>query len=169
MAAVTPRRGPNGITLFDDFDLGKNEEGGWFLREDVRCEAPFLAGDPWELEDDEGGKADVSKAGLLTVRKGFRWDGPSIPDGLRWVPGLLTDNFIGPSCFHDAIARRCRQGEINYRMWKLRADTLLVGLCEIEGMWWPKREAIALAMRTDKARRAFTPQPATDAVFYVLP
>lgn len=168
-AKATPVHGDDGLTLFDDLDFGKNEAGGYFLREDCLCEAPYLAGDPWRLDDDEDGCAEVSRSGLFTLFAGFKWDGPSVPDSLRWFPGLLSDNFIGPSGFHDAVARKSRTAGIDYHVWKPRADRLLVGLGKIEGMWWLKRAAIAEAMHTDKAWRAFRPQPATDSIVYVLP
>ena len=75
----------------------------------------------------------LSPAGILTIRKGYAWDGPS-------GPAIDTKNFMRGSLVHDALYQMIRQRKIalDYRK---AADKLLQAICLEDGMsairaWW---------------------------------
>ena len=65
--------------------------------------------------------------GLLTIHKGYAWDGPSGP---TWD----TPAFMRASLVHDVIYQLCRQGHIS-RDYRKTADELLRDICIEDGMW----------------------------------
>ena len=65
--------------------------------------------------------------GLLYIRKGYAWDGPS-------GPAIDTPSFMQASLVHDALYQLMREGlvDINYRK---DADLMLYKIAREDGMW----------------------------------
>lgn len=67
--------------------------------------------------------------GVLTVRKGYAWDGPS-------GPSIDTPSFMRGSLFHDALYQLIRERRLED--WdgedRLRADELIRDVCLADGM-----------------------------------
>lgn len=71
--------------------------------------------------------------GLLTIKKGYAWDGPS-------GPAIDTDNFMRSSIVHDALYQLMREKHIGQEHREY-ADRLLREICIQAGMlriraWW---------------------------------
>jgi len=73
----------------------------------------------------------LSVDGLLTIKDGYAWDGPS-------GPTIDTPNFMTPSLVHDAIYQLMRYNLIP-RSWRYYADKLLVLMCKNRKMWKVRR------------------------------
>lgn len=69
--------------------------------------------------------SSLSKDGLLTVEKGFCWDGAT--------GAIDTDTIMYASCVHDAFCNWQEQGLLNVEH-REQADKLLKQLCEEDGM-----------------------------------
>ena len=54
---------------------------------------------------------DLSVSGILTVKKGYAWDGPSGP-----VIDRKTN--MRASLAHDALYQLCRRGHLPHRLWR---------------------------------------------------
>jgi hypothetical protein len=95
---------------------------------------------------DFGPHADVNEAflvmttvGLLTIKKGYAWDGPS-------GPTFDTENFMRGSLVHDALYQLIREEKFGSRIdekerAREKSDNLLRDLCKRDGMssvraWW---------------------------------
>lgn len=75
----------------------------------------------------------ISKNGMLIIRKGYCWDGPS-------GPTIDTANFMRGSLIHDVLYQAMRLGLISRKL-RDDADKLLVEICREDGMsklrrWW---------------------------------
>lgn len=70
--------------------------------------------------------AGLSESGLLVIKKGYAWDGPSgpVPD----VPEAMRGSLV-----HDALYELMRIGGLDHR-FKADADALLCSLCIEDGM-----------------------------------
>lgn len=71
--------------------------------------------------------------GLLTITKGYAWDGPS-------GPTIDTRSFMRGSLVHDALYQLIRLGHLGHNS-RLHADELLREICRQDGMnpvraWW---------------------------------
>lgn len=76
---------------------------------------------------------ELTFAGVLTIRKGYAWDGPS-------GPTVDTANFMRGSLVHDALYQLIREGHLS-RSLRAQADDLLRAMCREDGMsalraWW---------------------------------
>jgi hypothetical protein len=69
----------------------------------------------------------ISEARLLTVRKGYPWDGPSGPTRDR------KENIL-PSLFHDVLYELCRASVVPWQACQLYADRLMRDDCIAAGM-----------------------------------
>lgn len=65
--------------------------------------------------------------GLLTIRKGYAWDGPS-------GPAIDTRTFMRGSLVHDALYQLIREGHLDIDRRKA-ADIILRRICREDGMW----------------------------------
>ncbi len=65
--------------------------------------------------------------GLLTVKKGYAWDGPS-------GPAIDTLNFMRGSLVHDALYQLMRERFLDHDACREPADRLLQGICKEDGM-----------------------------------
>lgn len=68
--------------------------------------------------------------GLLTIYKGFPWDGAS-------GPTFDTASSMRGSLVHDALYKLMRLGLLHLR-WRVRADEYLFMLCKQDGMWFAR-------------------------------
>lgn len=84
----------------------------------------------------EGGNDFVylEQNGLLTINKGYAWDGPS-------GPAIHTANFMRGSLVHDALYQLIRLGVLDEQVHRDVCDRLLQTLVLEDGMnkaraWW---------------------------------
>ena len=77
---------------------------------------------------------DLDKNGILTIKKGYAWDGAS---------GIAIDtcNFMRGSLVHDALYQLMRNDLIDRVVYKDVTDKLLKTICQEDGMsgirsWW---------------------------------
>ena len=70
----------------------------------------------------------LNSDGLLTVKKGYAWDGPS-------GPTIDTKSFMRGSLIHDALYQLMRTEHLNYRLQRKAADDLLRKICLEDGMF----------------------------------
>ena len=72
----------------------------------------------------------LSRAGELTVKRGYAWDGPS-------GPTIDTKNFMRGSLVHDALYQLMRDHakELPEARWRETADRELQRCCLEDGMW----------------------------------
>ena len=69
---------------------------------------------------------DLTAEGLLTMKKGYAWDGPS-------GPTIDTKNFMRGSLVHDALYQLLRNENIEQK-WREEADRELRRICIEDGM-----------------------------------
>lgn len=69
----------------------------------------------------------LTRAGKLTLKKGYRWNGPS-------GPTVDTKNFMRPSAGHDAWYWLLRRKLVPWWV-RDRADVQLYEECQEDGMW----------------------------------
>jgi hypothetical protein len=79
------------------------------------------------------GYVKIAAEGLLTISKGYAWDGPS-------GPTFDTKNFMRGSLVHDALYQLIRENKIDQDQ-RRRADEILREICLEDGMskiraWW---------------------------------
>ena len=72
--------------------------------------------------------------GMITVREGYAWDGPS-------GPTIDTLNFMRGSLIHDALYQLMRERHLDKDKYREVADRLLQKICKEDGMstlraWW---------------------------------
>lgn len=65
--------------------------------------------------------------GLLLIRKGYAWDGPS-------GPAIDTRSFMRGSLVHDALYQLMRLGRLDRHRWRKEADRELRRICREDGM-----------------------------------
>jgi len=66
--------------------------------------------------------------GLLTIKEGYMWDGPS-------GPTIDTKDFMRGSLIHDVLAQMMRMGLLDYKVYKKSANEELIRICIEDGMW----------------------------------
>ena len=69
----------------------------------------------------------LTTTGILTVREGYAWDGPS-------GPTIDTLNFMRGSLVHDALYQLMRERHLDEDKYRDAADRLLQKLCKEDGM-----------------------------------
>ncbi|HNC44643.1 MAG TPA: DUF1353 domain-containing protein [Acidobacteriota bacterium] len=69
----------------------------------------------------------LTSQGKLWIKKDYAWDGPS-------GPTIDTKNFMRGSLVHDALYQLMRLGELDYKVYRQRADELLRDICREDGM-----------------------------------
>lgn len=80
---------------------------------------------------------ELSAEGMLVIKKGYAWDGPS-------GPTFDTPNFMRGSLVHDALYQLMRNRSIDKDIWRDEADEELRRICLEDGMsrlraWWVHR------------------------------
>lgn len=83
----------------------------------------------------------LSKRGVLTIVKGYAWDGPS-------GPTVDTKTFMRGSLVHDAFYQLMRNKYLDKRTCRQPADRLMQQICKQDGMnplrAWLAYEALKL-------------------------
>lgn len=79
-------------------------------------------------------------SGILYIRKGYEWDGPS-------GPAIDTDNFMDGSLIHDLLYQLMREGHLNRWGWRAKADKEMRRQCKKDGMSLPRRWYTWLGVR----------------------
>ncbi|MGD0353462.1 MAG: hypothetical protein ABSB38_08230 [Dehalococcoidia bacterium] len=69
----------------------------------------------------------LSPQGILSINKYYAWDGPS-------GPTIDTRDFMRGSLVHDALYQLMREGVLDYRVHRQRADEILREICLEDGM-----------------------------------
>ena len=69
----------------------------------------------------------LSPDGVLTIKKYYAWDGPS-------GPTIDTRDFMRGSLVHDALYQLMREGVLDYRVHRQRADEIFRQLLLEDGM-----------------------------------
>ena len=77
--------------------------------------------------------------GLLTIKTGYAWDGPS-------GPTIDTKNFMRGSLIHDALYQLIREGHLPISLRKT-SDEILVEICRQDGMTWIRRKWVLFGVR----------------------
>ena len=112
----------------------------------------------WELPaavQSPGRWVAISKAGRLTLKKGYAWDGPS-------GPSIDTKSFMRGSLVHDACYQLMRE-KLLPRSRRKPADVLLWLICLDDGMSRTRADYVYHAVRTfgaSSARPRKNPTPA---------
>lgn len=78
--------------------------------------------------------------GMLTIRKGYAWDGPS-------GPTIDTANFLRGSLVHDALYQLMRENLLDHEMYRALADWTLQAVCLEDGMWSVRAWWVYLGVR----------------------
>lgn len=82
----------------------------------------------------------LSPDGLLRIRRGYAWDGPS-------GPAIDTHNFMRGSLVHDALYQLMREGYLDPDTCRRSADALLRDICIEDGMSWIRAWWVYLSVR----------------------
>jgi len=69
----------------------------------------------------------LTRTGILTIRRGYAWDGPS-------GPTFDTNNFMRGSVVHDSFYQLMR-AKLLPDYFKIAVDRLLQAMCIEDGMW----------------------------------
>jgi len=83
----------------------------------------------------------LDMGGVLTLRRGYAWDGPS-------GPTVDTKNFMRASLVHDALYQLMRIEELDKDLWREEADRELRRMCREDGMSRPRAWWVYQAVRT---------------------
>jgi hypothetical protein len=88
-------------------------------------------------EDIDTDYIGLSKEGMLRIKRGYAWDGPS-------GPTIDTANFMRGSLVHDALYQLMRRNALDKDEWRDEADLELKRMCIEDGMssvraWWVHR------------------------------
>ncbi len=80
---------------------------------------------------------ELTVEGMLLIRRGYAWDGPS-------GPTIDTKDFMRGSLVHDALYQLMRNEKISRHEWRDEADMELKRICLEDGMfriraWWVHR------------------------------
>lgn len=81
----------------------------------------------------------MSKKGLITIRPGYAWDGPS-------GPTFDTKSFMRGSLFHDAAYQLMRESLVSIDLLP-SFDRMLVAICKDDGMWALRRRWVYRGVR----------------------
>lgn len=92
------------------------------LEELYACQTPIVG----ELIEDD--LFTLYPSGLLTIRKGFAWDGAS-------GPTFDTKASMRPSLVHDVFCVCMRDGRLSYEKWQDTVNELFRQQCIEDGMW----------------------------------
>ena len=77
--------------------------------------------------------------GVLIIKKGYMWDGPS-------GPTIDTEDFMRASLVHDALYQLIREDVLPAK-YRKKADKLLLAICKEDGMPYFRRQYVYQAVR----------------------
>ncbi|WP_206076940.1 hypothetical protein [Massilia horti] len=86
------------------------------------------------------GYLSLDPNGLLTIKRGYAWDGPS-------GPTFDTPNFMRGSLVHDALYQIMREKKLDREIHRAGADELLRKICLEDGMSWLRASWVHLGVR----------------------
>jgi len=98
----------------------------------------------------------LSKNGLLRIRCGYCWDGPS-------GPTIDTKNFMRGSLLHDALYQLIREGYLAEDEWRKYSDDLLREICLEDGMSRLRAWYVYKSVRWFGGASAHTPRKLIEA------
>ncbi len=84
---------------------------------------------------------DETLQGILQIKSGYAWDGPS-------GPTFDTKNFMEGSLIHDAIYQLIRMKRLPFdNATRIAADDEIILSCKEHGMSWPRRKWVWIGLR----------------------
>jgi len=83
---------------------------------------------------------ELDTQGMLTVKRGYAWDGPS-------GPTIDTLTFMRGSLVHDALYQLMRGRHLDHNTCRETADRILQRICKQDGMWSLRAWAVYHAVR----------------------
>lgn len=107
---------------------------------------------PVQGEDTDIDYIRLGPSGMLVIRKGYAWDGPS-------GPTFDTKTFMRASLVHDAFYQLMRQGFIDKGEWRKTVDKLMQtmniedGMCKLRAWWVYKSLRIAAGKAASASSR----------------
>jgi hypothetical protein len=129
----------------------------------------YKAGYKYQLHQDEsvftgitpeaqidGAFYTLCTSGLLTVKAGYAWDGPS-------GPTFDTKSFMRGSLFHDALYQMMGEGKLSVEKWRKLADKVLVDVCKADGMTAIRRAWVYAGVRVGGGSIASSPDIVLEA------
>jgi len=93
------------------------------LAEDYRVKVRVIP-----VQDIDTDFIGLTTQGMLLVKEGYAWDGPSGP---TWD----TKNFMRGSLVHDALYQLMRNRHLSNTRWRAEADNELKRMCLEDGMF----------------------------------
>lgn len=90
----------------------------------------------------------LGTSGILTIWKGYCWDGPS-------GPALDSKDFMRGSLVHDVLYQIIREGKLPHS-YRKEADQILDAICKEDGMGWLRRAWVYRALRWFGGTAAYT-------------
>lgn len=102
--------------------------------------------------------ANMTQDGVLTVERGYAWDGAS-------GPTKDTPNTMRGSCVHDVFYQAIRARKLP-ESFRSVADNWADKIWEHDGMWWPRRKIWLAALRRFAA---FAAKPENERKVEVFP
>lgn len=82
---------------------------------------------------------ELNDAGLLVIKAGYAWDGPS-------GPTIDTNTFMKGSLVHDVLYQLIREQKLSHD-YRVIADQILYDLCREDNMNYFKAKAVYYAVR----------------------
>jgi hypothetical protein len=95
----------------------------YWLARPYSIQIPIL---PKDAMVSSGGFISLNREGILSLKAGYAWDGPS-------GPTFDTNTFMRGSLVHDALYQLMREGLLD-NSYRLTADDILGGICRSDGM-----------------------------------
>lgn len=92
------------------------------------------------------GYMSINTGGLLSINKGYAWDGPS-------GPSIDTPDFMRGSLVHDALYQLMREQVLSITR-RNEVDILLREMCREDGMSWIRSEVMYWAVHTFAGKAA---------------
>lgn len=98
----------------------------------------------------------LSPHGVLSIGQFYAWDGPS-------GPTIDTRDFMRGSLVHDALYQLMREGVLDYKVDRKRADEILRKLCLEDGMclfraWYVYQSVRICAAKGARPRKEHEPE-----------
>ena len=83
---------------------------------------------PLKIPDAAQGDWIVIQDGVISITKGYAWDGAS-------GPTIDSEDSMRGSLIHDALYQLMREKRLPYTLRK-QADLIFYRMCREDGMWW---------------------------------
>ncbi len=92
------------------------EQGGFQLDAEYSVYIPI---EPTKTIHENHGWVTLHPSGLLTLLRGYCWNGPSVPPFIK-----VKKDSMRASAGHDALYQFMRQGKLNRKIFRKRADQI---------------------------------------------